>query len=339
LKFTLSIIFVFTGLLAFSQKTDTIIHINGNVLTGEIKRLDYGIVTYKMDGMGTISFETDKIRTIRSGKQYEIRLVNGINYFGTLDTIGTGRKVKIVISNNSNIVSIDSITDLYPIKQNFWLRLSGKFSLGLNYTKANKTGNFDFNGQINYRKRRSEFSFNWNNTINTQKDTISSSKEDIMIGFKRDIRNKWAMNFLSGINRNSEMKLDLRLYLTASANYDLIINHRNRLYSGVGLSTNREWSNGDSLSVNNQELFLTANYKLFKYLSPKFDVSTDLTFFPSLSTKGRLRVEYNLSTRLELFNDFFLGINYYYSFDNKPLNSDASHQDWGISTTISYSFH
>ncbi len=241
--------------------------------------------------------------------------------------------------DNYDVVSIDSIAELYPIKQNFWLRLSGKFSLGLNYTKANKTGNFDFNGQINYRKRKSEFSFNWNNTINTQRDTISSSKEDVMIGFKREIRNKWAMNFFTGVNKNTEMKLDLRLYLTASANYDLIMNHRNRLYSGIGLSTNHEWSNGDSLSVNNQELFLTVNYRLFKYVSPKVDVATDLTFFPSLSTKARLRIEYNLSTRLELFKDFFLGINYYYSFDNKPINSDAAHQDWGVSTTISYSFH
>jgi len=43
-----------------AQKTDTIVHINGNVLTGDFKRMNYGIVTWKMDGMGTISLEEPK---------------------------------------------------------------------------------------------------------------------------------------------------------------------------------------------------------------------------------------------------------------------------------------
>ncbi|NOY51968.1 MAG: hypothetical protein GXO88_15565 [Chlorobi bacterium] len=71
MKLILSAMFVFIGLSAFSQKTDTIIHINGNVLTGEIKRLDYGIVTYKIDGMGTVNFETDKIKPLNSDAAHQ----------------------------------------------------------------------------------------------------------------------------------------------------------------------------------------------------------------------------------------------------------------------------
>ena len=40
-----------------AQKTDTIVHVNGNVLKGDFKKMEYGVVTWKMDGMGTISVE------------------------------------------------------------------------------------------------------------------------------------------------------------------------------------------------------------------------------------------------------------------------------------------
>ena len=60
-----------------AQKIDTIIHINGNVLKGEFKKLVYGVVTWKMDGMGTINFEEPKIQTIISKKTFEIKMDDG----------------------------------------------------------------------------------------------------------------------------------------------------------------------------------------------------------------------------------------------------------------------
>ncbi|MEZ5195572.1 MAG: hypothetical protein R2764_04010 [Bacteroidales bacterium] len=49
-RFTIfSIIFTIALLIVqnkcYSQKTDTIVHINGNVLTGDLKKLVYGVDT------------------------------------------------------------------------------------------------------------------------------------------------------------------------------------------------------------------------------------------------------------------------------------------------------
>ena len=48
----LVIVFSLLSFAASAQKIDTIYHINGNILTGDVKRLVYGVVSYKMDGMG-----------------------------------------------------------------------------------------------------------------------------------------------------------------------------------------------------------------------------------------------------------------------------------------------
>jgi len=335
----LLIFLLFTSVIVYGQKNDTIVHINGNILTGEIKRLDYGIITYKMDGMGSIDFQTKKVKTIISKKKFEIKLTNGLNYFGSIDSVNNGRKVKILLGNLSKIIDIDDITELYPIKNNFWLRMSGKFNLGYNFSKGSKINTFTFSGNVDYRKKKSYYSLNWNNNFTAQKDSIISSKTDVNFVIVHYINNNWSFYSQTGMNQASEMGLSLRLFQSFAGLYDIVYNSKNRLNSAVGLSGNREWSNDNSLSANNLEAFMSLNYKLFKYISPKIDITTDFTIFPSLSNYGRLRIEYNLNSSYELFSDFFIGLNYYYSFDSKPIDINASKEDWGISTTFGYSFH
>ena len=85
----------------FAQKTDTIVHVNGDILTGDLKKMIYGVATWKMDGMGTISMEEVKINTIKSKKLFEIKMKSGLIYFGSFDTSHIDRKVYILFTNYS----------------------------------------------------------------------------------------------------------------------------------------------------------------------------------------------------------------------------------------------
>lgn len=335
---TISILFFFV-LPVFAQKTDTIVHVNGNVLTGEIKKLDFGIVSFKMDGMGTINYETDKIQTIKSRKYFEIKLSNGLYYFGTFDTSYFKRKVKINLGEKVELVDLSEIIEVYPIKKNFWLRMSGQFDLGFDFSKGSGIGKLNFNGNLNYRKRKSYFEFAWSNNTTSQSDTISSAKSDISLNFQRYLKNRWSLSLQTGVNQNTELGLDLRAFISVLGIWDIIHNNKNRFFVGSGLSGNREWTKGDTTGINNIELSITTSYKLFKYISPKVDVATDFTVFPNLTTSGRVRVEYNLTSKYEIFNDFYVGLNLYYSYDNKPTSLTASDSDYGISSTVGYSFH
>lgn len=314
-------------------------HINGNVLTGEIKKLNFGIVSFKMDGMGTINYETDKIQTIKSRKHFEIKLSNGLYYFGSFDTSYFKKKMKINLGEKVELVKVSELIEVYPIKKNFWLRMSGQFDLGFDFSKGSGIGKLNFNGNLNYRKRKSYFELAWNNNTTSQGDTISSAKGDISINFQHYLKNRWSLSFQTGFNQNTELGLDLRAFIAAMGIWDIIHNNRNRLFVGGGLSGNREWTNGNEVALNNIELAIITSYKLFKYISPKVDVATDFTVFPNLTTSGRVRIEYNLTSKYEVFNDFYVGLNLYYSYDNKPTSLTASDNDWGISTTVGYSFH
>ena len=121
-----------------AQKTDTIVHINGNVLTGDLKRMVSGVVTWKMDGMGTISVEETKVNTIISKKQFQIKMESGVIFFGSFDASEDHRMVYIVTGSERKLIPVHEIVEIYPIKKSFIMRTSGNFSLGLNYTKVAK---------------------------------------------------------------------------------------------------------------------------------------------------------------------------------------------------------
>jgi hypothetical protein len=53
------------------------------MLTGDFKNLKYGVVSWKMDTMGTISLEEVRVNTIISKKQFQIKLKYDEIYFGS----------------------------------------------------------------------------------------------------------------------------------------------------------------------------------------------------------------------------------------------------------------
>lgn len=339
LKVFLVHIILILGLYSFAQKTDTIIHINGNVLLGEIKKLDNSIVTFKMDGMGTIKFELDKINTFSSNKHFQIVLESGLQYYGTFDTSSVFRMVRINTINNSEVISVEDVIELYPIKRNFWLRTSGLFSLGFNFSKGSGIASLTSSGKLDYRNRKSYTILNWNENTTFQADTIKSSKIDGSLNFQRVIIRKWYFGLNAEGSSNSELGLDLRILAGISINNYIIQNYHNRLYLSLGTSGNREWATGNEAPTNNMEGLLGVQYNYFKYTNPEISISTYLNAYPNITTSGRWRVNYSLDAMVEVINDFHVGFSLYYNYDSKPVSEDASTDDYGINTTLSYSFH
>ncbi len=336
------IIVIFLGLLSFvsrAQKTDTIVHLNGNILLGEIKKLDNGIVTFKMDGMGTIKFKLDKINTFSSKKHFQVVMKHGIQYYGTFDTSGVNRNVKISLLNGSEALNVEEIVEMYPIKKNFWLRTSGVFSLGFNFTKGSDIANLTSSGKLSYRNRKTFSEINWSDNTTFQADTINSNKTDLSLNVQRLLVKKWYFGLNTEGSSNSELGYDMRILGGASIINYLIQNYHNRLFVSLGASANREWANDATDPTNNIEGLLGLNYHFFKYTDPEINITTYINTYPNFSVEGRWRINYYLDARVEIINDFHVGINFYYNFDSKPISVDASKDDYGITTTFSYSFH
>ena len=338
--FLFFILIFYTTRVAIAQKTDTIIHINGNVLTGDFKKMAYGVITWKMDGMGTISLEEVKVNTMRSIKQFEVKMKDGSILYGSMDTSMTDRKVNILAQNERRLISIEDIVEVYPIRKSFWRRTAGNLSLGVNYSKGSDIVTSAFSGNLNYRRRKSYFEFNWDNNNTFQNDSLASSNINTALGWELLLKNKWSSMISVGGSQNSELGTKLRLALNMIGIRDINYNIWNRLFAGAGLTVVRETPYDDSDVTEDLAGLVVVAWKVYKYTLPKVWVDANISLVPYLTDPGRYRVVINLNPKVGLFSDLFkIGFSSYYSFDNQPPSDVTTNNDWGINLQITYTFH
>ncbi len=82
----------------------------------------------------------------------------------------------------------------------------------------------------------------------------------------------------------------------------------------------------------------TVEYELFTFGDRETDITTTLTVLPSLSDWGRVRMDLNSRIQYEIFKDFFWGITLFDQYDSDPPSEGAERNDFGIYTSVGWSF-
>ena len=72
----------FAGTVLAAPKTDILVFQNGDRLTGEVKGLERGKLSFKTDATGTIQVEWDKVASLQSGQYLQVELTSGLRYAG-----------------------------------------------------------------------------------------------------------------------------------------------------------------------------------------------------------------------------------------------------------------
>jgi len=329
LKFTMILIVTVYGSRLYAQKTDNLKLKNGNILTGEIMSMKLGLLTYKMDGPGTISIKWEYVTAISSDKVYDFTLRNGEIIIGQLDSL----------FKTYRLHSLDSIIEIIPIKDRFLTRLVGDVNLGFNYTKSNSILQSNFTSNISYVIPKKEFNLKLNSILtNYGKDTSLTMKQDVIAGYKRDFTKKYFWATSLGWQQNTELGLAGRYLVTAAAGWQPLTDNHNRLLASAGLSYNQEQSIETSQFTGNLDALFEIAYKRFYYSTPKLSINADYLIFPGLSDWGRIRMQADLNVSVEIFKDFQTGLVFYYSYDNKPPEGSSSTNDYGIMFTLGYVF-
>ena len=63
-----------------------------------------------------------------------------------------------------------------------------------------------------------------------------------------------------------------------------------------------------------------------------------MTFWPSMSDFGRIRIDLTSGIRYELIKDLSWGFGLWNNYDSRPPTDDVPTNDFGISSTIGYKF-
>ncbi len=320
-----------------AQKTDVVILRNGDHITGEVKKLALGKLSYSTDDMGTISIEWEKIVRITSRHYFEVELTSGLRYFGNLQEADTGQVV-VVLDEHRDTLDLARIVRVDPIETDLWERFKGHIDLGFSFQRANRIIELSVSGEVNYRTHKWNHSLSFSSYFQDQ-DTASSTKRNSLdlVG-QRFLARKWS-GFLKGsLEQNQELSLDLRASLAAGGGLYFVQTNHAIFDVLAGLNVTDERFTGEEDRANSLEGLLAAEYYYFRFDSPKTDVTTSLFAYPSLTDFGRVRLDFDFYVAYEILSDFTIGLTIFDKFDSRPPSGDAAKNDFGTNLSVGWKF-
>lgn len=319
-------------------KTDVITLKNGNQVTGEIKRLDQGVLYLSTDSMGTVEIKWEDVVGVTSRFAFRIEDTGGRLYYGTLGAEPAANCIQIVGRIATEQVDLLSVVRINAFDERIWDRFSGSLSLGFSFTKANTSTQFNVASDITYRGGRWEGTASYDSVLSSVEGVTLADTWTLDLGGQHLLGKRWFTFSNAIFQHNLELELDLRSSAMGGIGWYLRQTNRSNIKLGGGMIYSREYYTSEP-GRNNVEGAITTSARLFKLHSPKVDVQTDFLVMPSMSDLGRVRLQLNVGANIEIFlKDFFWNVSFYESFDSKPPQENPTRNDYGIVTGISWSF-
>jgi hypothetical protein len=320
------------------EKSDVIILKNGNNVTGEIWRLQRGLLTVKTDAMGTLDIKWEDVKHISSRFVFVVEGSRGERYIGALQAAAEDQRLNIVGRNPVSNLDHMSVVELSEVGSTLWNKFSGSIELGYTFTKASDRTQLNVNSDLTYRTKRYEGQFAYDTMISNSNGVQEANRKVISLGGSRYLGKKWQLLSKAMWEHNLELQLDKRFSFLGAPAYDILKTNRSSFLLVGGIAFSHETYYGQ-LARNNAEGNFGLNAQVFKLYSPKLDLTTSYYVLPNFTTSGRVRMELNSSLRFEIFKDFFVNFSFYDSYDNRPPSETATTNDYGIVTGVSWSFH
>ena len=323
---------------AIAAKTDIVLLVNGNTITGEIKSLDFGALRYSTDSMGTVSIDWEDIVSITTKQTLQVEVSDGTRYFGTLDSADDRFEIKVKTMVGEVDLHASQIVRLVPIdaEETFFERVEGSFSLGFDSEKSSGLNTLRTTADIAYRTRR--YLVGVQATVNntTQDETETRNRTNIRGNYQRFRGNRWFTDWFTGWERHDELGIKSRISGGAALGRFLVQTNRNQLSLTGGLNiTSTEFISDDPTSET-AEGRIQVRY-LHRNLDPEAKVTFTTNIFPLLEDLSQYRAETELIFRREFVEDLFFDVTLSHSYTSDPPTG-AEPSDYTLTTSIGYSW-
>lgn len=327
-----------------APKTDVLRLRNGDQITGEIKRLFLGQVEYSTDDMGTLYIEWDKIVLLKTDQLLQLQMLDGVRYTGHVIAAQVPAEGVLLLREDAagegqplREVRMVEIARIDPLGTGSWRqRLDGSVSLGYSFAQSTGVEVMNFRGILRSRSPERAWSVDLNSQITDDKDGPSSKRGSLVGRIEHPLHERHFVGSNLEFSRNEELGLDLRTLLGISLGRYLVQTTDRQWQAGAGLAGSRE-DYGPDDKRSNIEVQLASVLRVYRFDTPKRDVDLDVVVLPSVSDWGRVRGEMSLNLDYEIVKDFFFGISFYESYDNRPAEG-AANNDWGVTTSVGYKF-
>ena len=201
--------FVCLASSAAAQKTDVIVLGNGDQVTGEIKKLNHGLLQLSTDHMGTVEIEWAHIDNVTSTKSFVVELEDGDRFFGTLE-LARDEGVSEIVGPARESVEMPGVVEMTPLKRSIWAQIDGSIDLGFSFTQANTVTTWTAAANAAYRARDYLTAVRYSSYVNTQEHADAITRNVIDLALSRFIGDRWFGFGIADFLQSTELGVDLR---------------------------------------------------------------------------------------------------------------------------------
>ncbi len=313
---------------ASHAQNDTIISLDNNVLNGEIKQMERGVLTFETSYSDSdFKIEWLDVKLIISDQKFQVVLTDGERYYGSIkeDTIHN----KIIIEDEYKgfiMTEINKIVYLKQIDEGRILDVMNlSLDLGYSFTRSNNLHQFNGNLNADYYRNKWGVAVSFNSVQNYQDNAPNTERYTGNIDLKYFLQRDFFLSAIGDYFSNTEQQLNLR------SNYNVSFGHyfkrTNKVYfnASAGIAYNLENFVEGLEDIESFEATAKVEYNMFDI--GDFNFFANFTVYPSLTEKNRLRAISSLTAKYDLPRDFYIKTSYDYNYDNRPVEG-ANESDY-----------
>jgi hypothetical protein len=316
--------------------SDVALFKNGDRLTGEIKALDRGRVSFDAPATGVINLEWDDVAQLISTTTFELTLESGERVYGTLAGSTGDRKLRVQTATETLDLPMDTVVRLTPIKSTLIDRMDMHVDLGYSLAKANDLQQASFGYGFRYRGETNQIVFDVDASTSSSESDPSSTRAFTNFNYQRYIgKLVWNPIGIGQIERNDELGIDRRVSVGGGMGRYLRDTNQSRIAFAGGLVRSLEDETGSSETRTDTEALVAMDLEWFHYDEPELDVSTTVTLYRRLSGSKEPRGNVDVNFRWEILKDLFWGFSLYYTYDGQSGNTQES-ADYGAFLSLGW---
>lgn len=310
-------IFCISWSVSFTQ-TDTLIFKNNNMIIGEIKSMNKGVLKIETEySDDDFTIEWKEVTGIYTETQFMVSLASGKEYFGTLESLNDSI-ILIVMDDSLDLTSsVNGIVYLNSYKDRFLDRLSANIDVGFSLTKAQNFRQFSTRSGIAYQADKWSADISFNILRSTQDETDPIERTDGEFNFRYILGRSWYAIATVSLLSNTEQKLDLRWNTQLGLGNYIIRSNKSYWGAKYGVNRNIETYSNETADRNSWEGYFGTELNIYDL--DDFSLLTMIIAYPGFTESGRWRVDASLDIKYDLPLDFYIKMGGSVNFDNHPV--------------------
>ena len=329
--------------IAAAGRADTVVLKNGDRITGALKGLNGGKLSFETSYAGTIKIDWKQVQHLVTAGKVEMEVAAGALYRGTLTSDASGMQIatgdEVLPVERSEVVRITP----YGSGQTpgFWDILDGSVDAGFSLTRGNsELTQLSVGSDGSYRGKKYKLSGTATSLFSRQDNAPPTSRQTAEGRYDRFLGKRKFVFALAALERSDRQRLNLRSRAGGGFGYKFKDTPQTELsFLGGFVFINEQFQDDPNRPPpeHSNSAEVLAGFDLRTTVFGGVQITTKLAVLPNLTQSGRYRVEFDSTARIPLLKRLTWSLTLFERFDSAPPLA-VRRNDYGVVSALGYAF-